>query len=294
MLTICDPHIHLWDLSTGLYPGFEEPSDSFIGNNAAIARSYLLDEYLQEADPEVIEIIGAVHVEAFPTDPLREVEVLQAVAVHSPVPLGIVGHADLTSASIGGLLDAMMEHAAFRGIRHVVNLHDDPAFTYVQEDFLADPTFERGFAELCKRGLSFDLQLYPHQADAAAKLLQRFADTKVVVNHAAMWVDRTPDGWARWKRALRTLAALPHVRVKVSGLGMFDRSFTAESLRPLIYETLEAFGVERCMFASNFPVDKLFSDFTTLWGQFDAISQGLSAEERALLFHRNAMAFYKL
>lgn len=293
MLRICDPHIHLWDLSTGLYPHFEEPSDSFIGNNAAIARSYLLDEYLQEGSDSVT-ITSAVHVEAFPTDPLREVEVLQGVASTAPMPLGIVGNADLTDNGLPALLDGMLKHSAFRGIRHVVNLHDDPAFTYVNQDYLTDPAFERGFAELGARGLSFDLQLYPHQTEAAAALIRMHPEVPVVLNHAGMWVDRTPDGWKRWKEGLRTLAAQPNVSVKISGLGMFDRAFTTESLRPLVYETLDAFGVERAMFASNFPVDRLFSDFATLWSAFDSITADFSTDERSALFETNARKTYRL
>ncbi len=293
MLRICDPHIHLWDLSTGLYPGLQEPSDSFIGNNAAIARSYLLDEYLEESSG-ALTITSAVHVEAFPADPLREVEVLQGVADTAPMPLGIVGNADLTGNGMPALLDGMLEHSAFRGIRHVVNLHDEPAFTYVNQDYLSDPAFERGFAELGARGLSFDLQLYPHQAEAAAALIAKHPELPVILNHVGMWVDRTRDGWKRWKDALRALAAQPNVSVKISGLGMFDRAFTIESLRPLVYETLEAFGLERAMFASNFPVDSLFSDFTTLWSAFDSITADFSTGERSALFETNARRIYRL
>ena len=104
VLKVVDPHIHLWDLWTRLYPHFETPSKGRNGSNAAIARSYLLEEFLEEGDGEV-EIVGAVHVEAFPTDPVKETETLQKVADRSPVPIVVVGHGDLTSAEFPALLD---------------------------------------------------------------------------------------------------------------------------------------------------------------------------------------------
>jgi predicted TIM-barrel fold metal-dependent hydrolase len=290
-MRICDPHIHLWDLWTRLYPGLETPSLGFIGSNAPIARSYLLPEYLQEGGTE-IEIAAAVHVEAFPTDPLAEVAHVQRMADASPIPLAIVGNADLTRPDVGDLLDRMMPHSALRGIRQVVNLHSDPSLTYTSRDLLADPAFARGLAQLARRGLRFDLQLYPHQATAAARLLDATPDLQVILNHAGMWADRTFGGWRAWKAALRDLAARPQTSVKISGLGMFDRNWTAAGIRPLILETLEAFGTERAMFASNFPVDKLFSDFPSLWAAFAAAVQDQDEAVQDALFHGNARRIY--
>jgi predicted TIM-barrel fold metal-dependent hydrolase len=292
-MRVCDPHIHLWDLWTRLYPALETPSTGYIGSNAAIARSYLLPEYLDEGG-DGITIAAAVHVEAFPTDPLAEVAHLQSMADTSPIPLGIVGNADLTRPDVGDLLDRMLSHGALRGIRQVVNLHPDPNYTYVKRDLLADPGFARGLAALAARGLSFDLQLYPHQAAAAARLIEATPGLSVVLNHAGMWVDRTQTGWAAWKAALRSLARLPQVSVKISGLGMFDTTWTPAGIRPLILETLEAFGTDRVMFASNFPVDKLFSDFPTLWAAFAAAIADLSADEQAALLHDTARHTYRI
>lgn len=291
-MQICDPHIHLWDLWTRLYPGLEVPSVGYIGSNAAIARSYLLPEYLAEGGAG-IEIAAAVHVEAFPTDPLAEVAHVQGMADSSPIPIAIVGNADLTRADVGDLLDRMGAHAALRGIRQVVNLHPDPLYTYTARDLMADPGFAPGLRALADRGLSFDLQLYPHQAEQAVRLIDATPGLQVVLNHAGMWADRGLDGWKVWKRALRDLAALPQVSVKISGLGMLDTRWTAAGIRPLILETLEAFGTDRAMFASNFPVDKLFSDFPTLWQAFAAAVADLAPAEQAALFQDNARRIYR-
>jgi predicted TIM-barrel fold metal-dependent hydrolase len=292
-LQVVDPHIHLWDLWTRLYPQFEKPSKGRTGSNAAIARSYLLEEFLDEGEDEV-EVLGAVHVEAFPTDPVKETETLQAVADRSPIPLVIVSGADLRSPDLPALLDRHAQYPIFRGIRQVVNLHPKPEFSYGAPDLMADPAFLEGLKTLGRRGLSFDLQLYPHQMETAARLAAQAAGTQFILNHDGMWADRDPAGWQVWKAGMRALAAQPNVAVKISGFAMMDPGWTSQSIRPEVYETLEAFGTGRAMFASNFPVDKLATDYRTLWRNFAATVETLSDGEKAALFRDNARRLYRI
>ena len=293
LLQIVDPHIHLWDLWTRIYPHFERPAKGRNGSNAAIARSYLLEEFLEEGEGEV-EVTAAVHVEAFPTDPVKETETLQRVADRSPIPLVIVANGDLTDANFPALLD---RHAAFpilRGIRQVVNRHEKPEYNYASRELLADPGFLAGLRTLGERNLSFDLQLYPHQMDKAAVLAAKAPATRIILNHDGMWADRDLAGWKQWKAGMRALAAQPNVAVKISGFGMLDPRWTTESIRPLVLETLEIFGAGRAMFASNFPVDKLTSTYRTLWRSFAEITDDFSAAEKAGLFRNNAMKSYRI
>jgi len=290
-LQIVDPHIHLWDLWTRIYPHFEKPGPG--GANATIARSYLIEEYLQEGGEE-FEIVGAVHVEAFPTDPIKETETLQAVADTGRLPLVIVGNGDLGSTEFPALLDRHQQFPIFRGIRQVVNMHPDPRRSYTSRDLMAEPQFLEGLRELGRRGLSFDLQLYPHQMETAAALAAKAPDTRIILNHAGMWADRDLNGWKQWKAGMRALAAQPNIVAKISGLAMLDNAWTTESIRPLVLESIEAFGPERSMFASNFPVDKQYSDFVTVWRAFDAITKGFPEAERAGLFRDNARKYYRI
>jgi predicted TIM-barrel fold metal-dependent hydrolase len=175
-----------------------------------------------------------------------------------------------------------------------VNQHDRPERSYGVPDRMTHPNFLSGLRELGRRGLTFDLQLYPHQMGQAAQLAAQSPDTKIVLNHAGMWADRDLEGWKAYKAGLRTLAAQPNISVKISGLGMLDPKWTVESIRPLVLETLEAFGVERSMFASNFPVDKLHSDFRRVWRAFATIVGDLSDDEKAGLFRGTARATYRI
>jgi predicted TIM-barrel fold metal-dependent hydrolase len=294
-LQVIDPHIHLWDLSTGLYPGMEKPSSGgFGGDNTRIARTYLLADLM--ADAGEVEILKAVHVEAFPTDPLREAQHVQAMAdaVPSRIPQGIVAHADLAAPGVAQLLEALAEVPNVRGIRQVINRHPDPAYNYIARELLDEPAWHEGFALLKRHRLSFDLQLYPHQMMQAAQVAAFHPETPIIVNHAGMFADRTLAGWRQWREGMRALARYSNVSVKISGLGMLDHRWTLESIRPYVLDTLDAFGPERSMFASNFPVDSLYSDYPSVWQAFAAITADLSAEQRAGLFRRNAERVYRI
>lgn len=125
------------------------------------------------------------------------------------------------------------------------------------------------------------------------ELAEAYPDTQIILNHTGMQVDG-PDHFDRWREGLADLAAAPNVACKISGLGMGDHEWTVESFRPYVESAIEAFGVERCMFASNFPVDKLFSTYAELFDAFREITRDYSRDERLALFHDNAARFYRL
>jgi len=161
-------------------------------------------------------------------------------------------------------------------------------------DLVKTSAWRRGFALLHRFDLSFDLQLYPAQMADAAALAHANPETLIILNHAGMPVDRDEEGIRLWKRGIRQLASAPNVAVKISGLGTVDWKWTVDSIRPFVLQTIEAFGVSRCMFASNFPIDKLFSDFDTLYDSFREITASFTADERRKLFHDNAARYYRL
>ena len=293
-LQVVDPHFHLWDTASGNYPWLETPSTGFSGDNTLIARSYLIDEFLAEAS--AVELLKAVFVEAIATDPLAETAYNQEVAdgPGKGLPHGIVAYCDLSAPDAAQQLEALAAHANLRGIRQILNVHDNSFFTYVKRQFMHEPAWQQGFRLLRRHNLSFDLQLYPKQMPAAAALAAANPETPIILNHAGMWVDRTLTGWREWRDGMRLLAAHDNVHVKISGLGMLDHQWKAGSIRPLVLETLDAFGPGRAMFASNFPVDKLYSDYGAIWNAFADIVADLSGPEKAALFRGNAERVYRI
>lgn len=294
---IVDPHHHLWDLERFSYPWLSARplAASVAGDVAPIAKSYLLDDYL--ADTAKQKVVKSVHVDAGfdPSQPVEETRWLQSIADQRGFPHGIVARAELHRPDVETTLASHCRFPNVRGIRHIVNWHPDPAKTYVTKpDFLTDPAWLRGFAQLKRYNLSFDLQLYPSQMADAAALAAAHGDTTIILNHAGMPVDRDPEALSLWRAGMRALGAQPNVWVKISGLGMVDWRWTEQSIRPFVLETIEIFGPDRCMFASNFPVDKLYSSFDALYDAFKSIVSDFSVGERRKLFSDTALAVYRI
>jgi predicted TIM-barrel fold metal-dependent hydrolase len=232
-----------------------------------------------------------------PADPVEETRWLQHVADNEGhgLPNAIVAGADLSADNAQEVLEGHAAFANTRGIRQILNVHQNPLYDYVGRHYMREPTWRKNFALLKTYSMSFDLQLYPSQMREAAELAQEHADTQFVVNHAGMFVDRSSvEGFRAWREGLRALAACPNVAVKISGLAMFDHQWSVESFRPYVLETIDAFGCERAMFASNFPVDRLFATYEGLWNAYASIVEDLRDTEKEALFKSNAERIYRI
>lgn len=296
-LRIVDPHVHLWDLSRARYGWLQDDPlpNNPAGDMSRIAhRDYLPADYL--ADTSGWRVEKVVHVECgMPIgQQLAETDWLQGLADAYDYPQGIVAGADLLDPDLDGLLEAHAARPNVRGIRQIVCWHADPLKTYTPRDLLQDPAWEAGLAKLARHGLSFDLQLYPTQIATAAAFAARHPDVPLIVNHAGLPTDRDDEGMARWRAGLRLLAALPHVAIKISGLGITDRAWTTDSIRPVVLECIDAFGTDRAMFASDFPVERVHGTFDAFYSAFDAITADFSTDERDRLFAANAEAIYRI
>lgn len=292
-LPFVDAHVHLWDLERLRYPWLTPPfsDDGPNGSVEAIVSTYLLDNYL--ADASGWDVRGIVHVDAGAeaAAALDETSWLQEMADRRGMPNAIIAFADLADLDVEALLQAHAAHPNVRGIRHIVNWHADPRRTYTPRDVTGDEAWARGFGLLARYGLSFDLQAYPGQFAGLAGLIARHPDTQVMVNHAGMLI---PGEKAVWEAGMAALAALPNVAVKVSGMGFTRRPFDPDHARGYVLATIDRFGPDRVMFASDFPTDKLFGSFADHLDAYDAITADFTEDERRAMFGRNADRLYRL
>lgn len=291
-----DAHHHLWDLAANRYPWLTGPPvAAHFGPYDRIRKNYLIGDYL--ADVRGQSIVKSVHVEAGcdPADPVAETRWLQVVADTHGFPHGIVTYADLSTPDARAALEGHCAHRNVRGVRVMMRRLGELARRKVSGDSLmTDPAWRRGFALLREFHLSFDLQAPPPLMAEAADLAAAFPDIQFLLTHAGLPLDRSEEGMAAWRRGMALLAERPNVAVKISGLPMTDWHWSTDSLRPIVLQAIDLFGVDRAMFGSNFPVDKLFSDFDTLFDVYRAIVAGFTAEERQKLFHDNAERLYRL
>jgi len=254
---------------------------------------YLPVDY--ERDFAGLDLRGSVHVEAGAAYPLEEALWIQGLHDHGGVPAAAVAAADLLAPDVGEYLAALSDLPTVRGVRHILNWHANPHYTYTSRaDIMADPVWQRNFARLSGLGYSFDLQVYPAQLIEAANLGRAHPDTAIILNHTGMPTDTDSESVASWKDGIDALAALPNASIKISGIGMTIHPWTIESVRPFVEHAIEAFGTNRAMFASNFPVDRLYSDVPTLYAVFDELTAEFSVYERRALFADTAIATYRL
>jgi predicted TIM-barrel fold metal-dependent hydrolase len=298
-MQIIDPHHHLWDLDNNPYPHMKGPESVRIwGPNTKLRHNYLLADFFDDIKNQ--NVVKSVHVQAnydF-ADPVGETRWLQAVA-DAPgsrgFPHGIVGWADFMKSDVERVIADHARHSNFRGIRQIASKHpSEPLLDLAATDYLNDTTWLDNFGLLKKYGLSFDHQITDHQAEDTARLARRHPDVQIILVHMAFPVERHYAGLLRWRENMRKMADCPNVALKLSGLGMTDLHWSVDSIRPLILDGIELFGVDRCMFASNFPVDKVMSDYDTLFNAFKSVVSDFSAADRQKLFHDNAERIYRL
>jgi L-fuconolactonase len=315
-LPIVDPHHHLVDRpETGRYLLYDLLADTRSGHNIT-ASVYL--EWLS-----MYRAQGPVELR-----PVGEVEFANGVAAMAAsgtygktrVCAGIVGHADLTlGAPVEKVLQAMIAAGGdrFRGIRFITASHPAQAAwgsaVIRPEGLLMTPTVREGFARLAPLGLSFDAWMYHTQLGELLDLARAFPETQIVLDHVGgplglgPYAGRRDEVFADWSARIRELAACPNVHIKLGGLGMRMFGFThhmgelppssedlATAWRPYIETCIAAFGSERAMFESNFPVDKGSCSYHVLWNAFKRIADGCSAAEKTALFFGTANKFYRL
>jgi predicted TIM-barrel fold metal-dependent hydrolase len=295
--TMIDAHQHFWDLQRNYHPWLcDEPSIAFrYGDYSAIRKSYLPDDYA--ADARGLRIVKSVHVEAEwnPQDPVGETHWLEQLSAAHGLPTACVAQARLDRDDADALIAAQAARPLVRGIRHKPRAAASPRDA--QRGALGsmdDPRWRRGFALLETHGLSFDLQTPWWHFDAAIELAQDFPGITIILNHTGLPADRSARGLAGWRAAMQTLAQCANVSVKISGLGQPGRSWTLESNGPIIRDTIAIFGVDRCMFASNYPVDKLCAPLQTIFAGFHAAVSERPHAEQSKLFHDNALRIYRL
>jgi predicted TIM-barrel fold metal-dependent hydrolase len=298
MRPIVDTHFHLQDLERHAYPWLDPgstPPDVFGEHFGRLRRSYRIEAYL--ADVAGLGVRKAVHVEngVDSAEAIAETLWLQSIADQHGFPHAIVAQVKLDDPGVGQKIEAHRQAKNLRGVRDILNRHADPRLRFAPTpDRIASGDWRRGFSLLERYGLSFDLQIYPSQLAAALDLARAFPDTQIVLCHLGMPIGRSSDELLDWEGAMRNFARAENVAVKLSGFALGQDGWTLETMRPLVLKVVGIFGVERCMFASNFPVDRLYSTCRALVEAFEAVIADFSPAEAAQLLSVNAERVYQI
>jgi predicted TIM-barrel fold metal-dependent hydrolase len=294
---IVDPHQHFWDLAQNYYPWLCDPTPVHFryGDYSALKRNYLPPDYRRDIGKN--NVVKTVHIEALwnPADPVGETHWLTRLADQYGLPSAIVGNAPLERDDIAEILQGHAAATLVRGVRNFPTAAKSPLEARRgAPGSMDDPKWRRAYALLETHRLSFDLQTPWWHLEAASELAADFPRIPIVIVHTGLPHDRSPEGLAGWRRALETFAAQPNAHIKISGLGRPGLPWTLDANGPIIRDAIAIFGTERAMFASNYPVDSLAGDFTTIYAGFRAAVADRPEAEQRMLFHDNAVRFYRL
>jgi len=314
-LPIVDPHHHLWDRPDWRYLLPELLADLNSGHKITATVFVQCRAFHRAAGAEEMKPVGE-------TEFVNGVAAMSASGRYGPTRIcaGIVGHANLTlGARVEQVLEAHVRAGGgrFRGIRHITAWDRDPAVLNpgypVPAGLLADAAFREGFARLASMDLTFDAWLYHPQIPELTSLARAFPAARIVLDHVGgplaigSYANRRDEIFPTWRSTIRDLATCANVHVKLGGLGMRINGFDfdaqpeppsseqlAAAWKPYIDTCIEAFGPQRCMFESNFPVDKGSYGYAVGWNAFKRLAASASAAEKAELFSGTAARFYRL
>jgi len=310
---LLDAHHHLWDHPGNRYLHGELCADAAKHNVRQTVFVECLSEYRQQGSESLRPVGETEFVEAQANSAAVQTDGVQTAT-------GIVGFADLTlGADVSAVLAAhcAASPARFRGIRHVAAWDASDAIrashTHPPPHLFARDDFRAGFAELEKHGLLFESWCYHTQLHEVADLARAFPRTTIVVDHVGgplgigPYAGRREAVFEHWQAGIRDIAACPNAVVKLGGLAMAINGFgwhkrdlppgsreLEQAFAPWMHYCIEQFGVERCLFESNFPVDRVSCSYTVLWNAFKRLAAGYSQAQQDALLHDNALAVYGL
>lgn len=286
-LAFVETHFHLHDLKhPRLRYGWLEPdaTHGFLPDTDPLkSQRYRIKDFLAEI--RFAHVTKAVHVQAAVNtpDPVDETAWLQQFADATGFPQGIVAECHLARPDAHAVLDRHMAHANLRGIRN-----------FGDGRYLRDPAWRRGFAGLAPRGLVACIDTRVDRAADILDLAQQFPDTLICIDHCAIPMGRDAVSFAAWRGAMAVMAQAPNVTMKVSGLGMGDPHWTVASIRPYVLGSIAAFGVDRVVFGTNWPVDRMFSSYPDVINAYAAIIADFTKDEQIQMFSANAERVFRI
>ncbi len=294
MIPVVDGHHHIW--RQGDLPWLAGPMQPRIfGSYEPIRRDYPIEEY--RADIAASGVVKSVYVQAnWPPERYEdEAAWVQRTADETGWPHAIVAYANVSANDVRPQLDRLSRYPLVRGVRMQLHWHENPQYRFAaRRDLAADPTIRRNIGRLADYGLSFDLQVFAPQMADAADLAESCPKVTFVLQHAGMLEDLSPAGRAEWRAGMVRLSACGNVVSKLSALGTFLHRNDPGHVADVVRETIGIFGAGRCLFGSNFPIEKLWTSYSVLLEAYrDAVATLAVKEQRAVL-HDTAMNVYRI
>jgi predicted TIM-barrel fold metal-dependent hydrolase len=294
VIPVVDGHHHIWRQAD--LPWLVGPMQPRIfGPYEPIRRDYSIDEY--RADIAGSDVVKSVYVQTnWPRERFEdEAAWVQKTAQATGWPHAIVAYADFSEPDVRPQLDRLARYDLVRGARMQLHWHENPLYRFAaRADLAADPVLRRNIRHLAEYGWSFDLQVFARQMAGAADLAEDCPKVTFVLQHAGMLEDLSLAGRAEWRAGMVRLAACPNVVSKLSGLGTFLHKNDPAHIAEVMRETVGIFDAKRCLFGSNFPIEKLWTTYGALVDAFRNAAGSLPEADQQAVLHETAMRVYRI
>ena len=278
-----DSHVHFYDMKhPTLHYGHWQPNEDLplreLGN-----RNYLATDFLKEAQP--LGMKKVIHVQAAigSADPVEETKWLEDVFIQTGIPNAIVGHVDLRAPNAREVIEKHLKYQHFKGIRD---------FSY--GDYLVNKDFRNGFALQEEYNLISSIAVRWEEMEKLVDLANSYPNIIIILDHAGNPEFRTEEYFNNWKSGMTKISKMDNIICKISGLGMGDHNWTIESITPYVETCFELFGISRTIFATNWPVDGLYSDYSKVINAYKEITKFLSLSEQEAFFYKNSENIYEI
>jgi len=291
---IIDAHHHIWRLND--LEWLKGPTQPRIfGNYETIKQDYLIMDFKKDLEGSGVQKSVYIQVNWPPMGELVEAEWVQSISDKTGWPHAIIGYVDFTAQDALTTLQKLNAFPLMRGIRQQLHWHKNPQYCFQSiPDLMNQTKWQNNFSRLQDYDWSFELQVFTSQMKDAARFAMAFKETPMILQHCGMPEDLSKAGLHAWKEGMLRLSECPNLHCKFSGLGTFihrnDPNFIAE----ITGECLEIFGATRCLYGSNFPIEKIWSDYGSVVDAFLKAIQDLSELEQTSIMRNNALKLYKL
>lgn len=291
---IVDAHHHIWRQKDLTW--LQGPSQPRIfGDYEPIKRDYPIEEFV--ADVDGTGVVASVYVQTnWPQGgELAEVAWVSDEAARTGWPHAIVGYANFLDDDVGDVLKSQARFPRMRGVRQQIHWHEKALYRFADRpDIADDPRFQRNLAKLADHGWLFELQVFESQMASGARLASAVPHVTFVLEHAGMLEDLSQPGRTRWREGMRRLADCANVMTKLSGLGTFVHRNDSALIAEITAETVSIFGADRCLWGSNFPIEKLWTTYPALVQSIRAAVASFDEKDQRAILCDNATRLYDL
>ena len=293
-IPIIDSHHHVWEQSDIEWlQGDIQPR--IFGDYTSIKKDYLIDDYIDDVVDFNVEKSVYIQCNWTKSRCLDEARFIDECYNKSGWPCAFIGYCDLLDANAREMLDRLFDYPLTRGIRMQLHWHKNDLYSFANSpSIMDDKIFNKNFKHLIKHDAVFELQVFQGQMQSTQKLIDRYPDINFILQHAGMPHDLSDDGMKEWYNFITKLSEYKNLFIKLSGLGTFINQNDPKFINEIVNKVLKIYSSDRCLFGSNFPIEKIWCNYGDIIDAYNAATSKLSEIDKKNIFYETANRLYKL